>query len=264
MIADPDLSAQARAFTPAPDELKSRVIAITGAGSGLGRAVALAAAAAGARLILIGRNVGNLEAVYNDIVKDGRGSATIAPLDLERALARDYDQLAEAVSGAFGRLDGLLHSAALLGALSPIEHYDVPTWTRVMHVNVTAAFALTQVLLPQLRQSTDASVIFTSSAVGRRGMAYWGAYAASKFALEGLSQTLADEFGGSALRVNALNPGRARTKLRRAAYPSENLDALPEPAALVNPYLWLLGPASRGVSGRSLDCQADYPLLAPG
>lgn len=264
LIPDPDPGAQARAFQPAADELKSRVIAITGAGSGLGRAVALAAATHGARLILIGRNVRNLEAVYNEIGKQGRGSATIAPLDLERALARDYDQLADAVGSAFGRLDGLLHNAAMLGALSPIEHYDVPTWTRVMHVNVTAAFALTQVLLPQLRRSEDASVIFTSSAVGRVGKAYWGAYAASKFAVEGISQTLADELSGSAIRVNALNPGRTRTRLRRAAYPSEDLETLPEPATLVRPYLWLLGPASRGVTGRSVDCQPEYPLLTPG
>ncbi len=264
MTPDLHLSAQARAYQPAADELQQRVIAITGAGSGLGRAVALAAAAHGARLILIGRNVRNLEAVYNEIEKQGRGTATIAPLDLERALARDYDQLADAIGAGFARLDGLLHNAAMLGALAPIEHYDVPTWTRVMHVNVTAAFALTQVLLAPLRRSPDASVIFTSSAVGRTGVAYWGAYAASKFAIEGLSQTLADELSGSAVRVNALNPGRARTKLRRAAYPSEDLQQVPEPATLVNPYLWLLGPASRGITGRSLDCQPAYPVLPAG
>src|SRR6185312_9201561 len=97
-------------------------------------------------------------------------------------LAKDYDQLADAVMAKYGRLDGLLHNASLLGTLSPIEHYDVPTWYKVMHVNVTAAFALTQVLLPALKKSTDASVIFTSSGVGRRARAYWGAYSVSKSA----------------------------------------------------------------------------------
>jgi NAD(P)-dependent dehydrogenase (short-subunit alcohol dehydrogenase family) len=136
----------------------------------------------------------------------------MAPLDLEQAVAQDYDRIADAVMQRYGRLDGLVHCAALLGTLTPVEQYDVPTWCRVMHVNLTAAFALTQVLLPALRKSADAAVIFTSSGVGRRGKAYWGAYAASKFALEGLSQVLADELeGNSRIRVNTVNPGRART-----------------------------------------------------
>ena len=143
----------------------------------------------------------------------GAPEAAIALLDLEQAIARDYDQVADALLERYGRLDGLLHNAGILGTLAPIEHYDVPTWCRVMHVNVTAAFALTQVLMPALTQSADASVVFTSSAVGRQGRAYWGAYAVSKFALEGLSQVLAQELEGiSHVRVNTLNPGRTRTR----------------------------------------------------
>jgi NAD(P)-dependent dehydrogenase (short-subunit alcohol dehydrogenase family) len=260
-----DVSERARRFIPAATELQGRVIAITGAGTGIGRAVARAAAAHGAQVILIGRNVRQLEQVHAEIGQQQPGSVQIAPLDLERALARDYDQLAEAVQSAYGRLDGLLHNAAMLGALAPIEHYDVPTWYRVMHVNVTAAFALTQVLLPALRQSADASIIFTSSTAGRRGYAFWGAYAVSKFAIEGLSQVLAEELRDSTLvRVNVLNPGRCRTRLRRQAYPSEDLATLPEPESLVNPYLWLLGPASRGFSGLSLDAQESYLPAPPG
>jgi len=132
----------------------------------------------------------------------------------------------------------------------------VPTWCRVLHVNVTAAFALTQVLLPALKKSADASVVFTASAVGRQGRAYWGAYAVSKFAVEGLSQVLSAELEGiSRVRVNALNPGRTRTAMRRQAYPAEDIETLPLPQALTGPYLALLGPASRGVSGRSFDAQ---------
>jgi NAD(P)-dependent dehydrogenase (short-subunit alcohol dehydrogenase family) len=156
----------------------------------------------------------------------------------------------------YGRLDGLLHNAAMLGTLSPIEHYDVPTWCRVLHVNVTAAFALTQVLLPALKRSRDCSILFTSSSVGRRGRAYWGAYAVSKFAVEGLSQVLADELEGDGIvRVNAVNPGPVRTRMRREAYPSENLERLPPPDALTGVYVALLGPGSAGVTGRSFDCQ---------
>ncbi|MGH8267462.1 MAG: YciK family oxidoreductase [Steroidobacteraceae bacterium] len=240
----------------APMELAGRVIAITGASGGLGRAVALACAAHQATVILIGRNPARLEAVHAEIAASAAPEASIAVLDLERALARDYDAVADALLERYGRLDGLLHNAGLLGTLTPIEHYDVPTWCRVLQVNLTAAFALTQVLLPALKKSADASVVFTASSVGRRGRAYWGAYAVSKFALEGLSQVLAEELEGiSAVRVNTLNPGRARTAMRRQAYPAEDLDGVPPPAALTGPYLALLGPASRGVTGRAFDAQ---------
>jgi NAD(P)-dependent dehydrogenase (short-subunit alcohol dehydrogenase family) len=250
-----------RRYLAPPGLLAGRVIAVTGAGDGIGRAVALAAAECGAQLVLIGRTVTRLEAVHARIAASGATEASIAPLDLERALAADYDGLAAALVTRYGRLDGLVHCAAQVGALAPIEHYDMLNWCRVIHVNLTAAFALTQVLLPALRASSDASVIFSSSSVGRHGRAHWGAYAVSKFGIEGLAQVLADELdGGSAVRVNALNPGPARTRLRRQAFPAENTASVPEPAALVQPYLWLLGPESRGVSGRSLDCQ---PLGSP-
>jgi NAD(P)-dependent dehydrogenase (short-subunit alcohol dehydrogenase family) len=245
-----------RTHVARPDELAGRVIAITGASSGIGRAVALACAKFGATVILIGRNARKLETVHGEIEAAGGPEPTIAVLDLEKALASDYDQLASAVSERFGRLDGLLHNAGLLGTLSPIEHYDVPTWCRVMHVNVTAAFALTQVLIPALKQSQDASVLFTSSSVGRRGRAYWGAYAVSKFATEGFMQILASEVENiTSIRVNSLNPGRARTMMRRQAYPAEDINTLPLPETLTGPYIALLGPASRGITGETFDAQ---------
>ncbi|MGH8284682.1 MAG: YciK family oxidoreductase [Steroidobacteraceae bacterium] len=245
-----------RRYSARPNELQGRVIAITGPGEGIGRAVALACGQHGATVVLIGRTVRKLEAVHAEMISAGSPEATIAPLDLEKAVAADYDRIAAAVLERYGRLDGLLHNAAVLGTLSPIEHYDVPTWCHVLHVNVTAAFALTQVLLPALKRSEDASVLFTSSSVGRRGRAYWGAYAVSKFAVEGLSQVLADELEGHGrVRVNAVNPGRARTRMRRQAYPSENLDSSKPPEALTSTYVALLGPGSRGVTGRSFDCQ---------
>jgi NAD(P)-dependent dehydrogenase (short-subunit alcohol dehydrogenase family) len=245
-----------RGFAAGADELAGRVIAITGASGGIGGAVALACAQHAAEVVLIGRDAKKLDAVHAQIAAAGGREASIAVLDLEKALARDYDQLADALLVRYGRLDGLLHNAGLLGTLTPIEHYDVPTWCRVLHVNLTAAFALTQVLLPALKKSADASIVFTASAVGRAGRAYWGAYAVSKFAIEGLSQVLSAELEGiSHVRVNTLNPGRARTAMRRQAYPAEDLETLPLPAALTAPYLALLGPASRGVTGQAFDAQ---------
>jgi NAD(P)-dependent dehydrogenase (short-subunit alcohol dehydrogenase family) len=249
-MKDPRLTA------PRPGELHGRVIAVSGAGDGIGRAVALAAARHGAQVILIGRTVKKLQAVHRDIVAACGEVATIALLDLEKALAGDYDTLAAAIHERYGRLDGLVHCAGILGTLTPIEQYDVPTWCKVMHVNVTAAFALTQVLLPLLRRSPDASVIFTSSGVGRQGRAYWGAYAVSKFAVEGLSQVLAAEMQGtSPVRVNVLNPGATRTLMRRQAFPSENADALATPDQIAPAYIALLGPSGAQFNGQSLDCQ---------
>jgi NAD(P)-dependent dehydrogenase (short-subunit alcohol dehydrogenase family) len=247
----------AQRFEPRADALHGRVIAITGAGDGIGRALALQAAAHGARLVLIGRTVAKLEQVHRRIAELNLPEASIAPLDLERAVARDYDGLADALQERYGRLDGLVHNAGILGMLAPIEHYDVPTWCRVLHVNLTAAFALTQVLLPALRASADASIVFTSSGAGRVAKAYWGAYAVSKFGIEALSQALADELqAGGTIRVNALNPGPVRTRLRAQAYPAEDASALAKPEEVLAPYLWLLSADSRGVTGQSLNCQA--------
>ena len=247
--------ARARTFVAAPDSLGGRTILVTGAGSGIGQAVALAAAAAGAQLILSGRHIKRLEAVFAAVVKAGYAEPSIAPLDLEKALAPQYDELAGAVLKRYGKLDGLVHCAGLLGTIAPLAHYDVPTFYKVMHVNVTAAFALTQVLLPALEQSPDASIIFSSSSVGRRGKAYWSGYAAAKFALEGLTQSLGDEMSNTRVRVNAVNPGRARTAMRRQAFPSEDLTTLPEPGRLAGTYLWLLSAEASGVTGQSLDAQ---------
>jgi NAD(P)-dependent dehydrogenase (short-subunit alcohol dehydrogenase family) len=245
-----------RRHQPAPKELAGRVIMVTGAGGGIGRAVALALAQAGAQVILHGRNVKKLEAVHAEIGRLDAPEASIVPLDLERALAADYESVTTAIERRYGRLDGLLHNAALLGTLTPIDQYDVPTFMRVMHVNVTAAFVLTQYLVPLLRKSEDGAILFTSSGVGRVGRAYWGAYAVSKFAVEGLTQVLANELEGtSRIRVNIIDPGKVRTAMRRQAYPSEAQETLPTPESLTGPYLALLGPASRGVTGQRFSAQ---------
>jgi NAD(P)-dependent dehydrogenase (short-subunit alcohol dehydrogenase family) len=245
-----------RQYTPAPAAFQGRVVMVTGAGSGIGRAVALALAQAGAEVILLGRTVRKLEAVHAEIEKLGAPEASIVPLDLERALAADYEAVATAVEKRYGRLDGLLHNAALLGTLTPIEQYDVPTFMRVMHVNVTAEFVLTRQLLPLLRAAPDAALLFTSSGVGNRGRAYWGAYSISKFAVEGFAQVLAQELEGtSTVRVNVIDPGKVRTLMRRQAYPSEKPETLPTPESLTGPYLALLGPPSRGVTGGRFNAQ---------
>jgi len=248
-------SIEPRQHRAVADELRDRVVLVTGAGDGIGRAVAMALARHGANVILTGRTTRKLSQTYDDILAAGGPQPTIAPLNLEKALANDYDAIAEGIDRQYGRLDGLLHNAAILGQRSPIEHYDVPTWFRVMHVNVTAAFALTQVCIPLLKRSPDASVLFTSSSVGRKGRATWGAYAVSKFGIEGLVQVFAEETRTTPIRVNAINPGFTRTNLRLQAYPAEDRSGLANPEDIVAAYLYLLGPASKGISGQSFDAQ---------
>ena len=229
--------------TPRADVLAGRTILVTGAGDG-------------ATVVLLGRTVVKLEAVYDDIAAAGGPQAAIYPMDLEGATPDDHRQLADNVASQLGRLDGLLHNAGLLGSLTPIEHYDPVEWLRVIQVNLNAPFLLTQSCLPLLKRAPDASIVFTSSGVGRRGRAYWGAYSASKFGIEGLMQILADELEeNSAVRVNSINPGRVRTAMRAAAYPAENPAELLTPADIVVPYLYLMGPDSVGVHGQALDAQ---------
>jgi len=238
---------------PSPGSHAGRVIVVTGAGDGIGQALALALARQGATVGLLGRTPRKLERSYDRIVADGGPTPALLPFNLETAAAPEYDALQEAIEREFGRLDGLAHVAGILGALSPIEHYDVPTWCRVLHVNLTAAFILTRTLLPLLKRSEDASIVFTSSNLSHEGRAYWGAYCASKWGVEGLMQVLAHESEGTRVRVNSVNPGRVRTAMRREAYPAEDPARHPEPAKVVGPFVYLLGPASQGVNGRSFD-----------
>jgi NAD(P)-dependent dehydrogenase (short-subunit alcohol dehydrogenase family) len=240
-----------------PDNvLKDRIILITGATDGIGKALALQAAKLGAQVILHGRNVSKLEKVYDALEAiPAAPRPSIAVLDLASANSESYISLASSVEQEFGRLDGLVLNASILGERYSIEQYDAVLWQRVMHVNVTSAFAMTQVLMPMLQESEDASVIYTSSGVGRTGKAYWGAYAVSKFATEGLSQVLADEHRQGVLRSNCINPGATRTGMRLAAYPAEDRDKLKRPEEILAPYIFLLGPDSKGVTGQSFDAQ---------
>ncbi len=243
----------------APENLlKDKVILVTGAGSGIGRSAALNYAKYGATVILLGRTVGKLEDIYDEIEQAGYPKPAIVPMNLEGAAEKDYDEVATVIENEFGRLDGLLHNAALLGSLTPIEQYEAAVWNQLMQVNVNAPFLLTKAVIPLLRLSEDASVIFTSSSVGRKGRAFWGAYSVSKFANEGLMQVLADELDDEHhnVRVNSINPGATRTNMRASAYPAENPMHNPSPEEIMPVYLYLMGEASRGVTGQTFDAQA--------
>ena len=243
-------------FTPDADLLSGRVVLITGAGSGLGRALAIECERAGASVVLSGRNGAKLERVYDEIEALGRPQPAIATLDLAAATAVDYDQLAKTIGSEFGKLDGVVHCAGLLGDRTPLEQYDVPTWCRVLHVNLTAPFILTQVLLPNLRKSADASVIFVSSGVVTNQRPFWGAYAVAKSGLESVRSMWSQELEGEPnIRVNSVNPGRMRTAMRAAAYPAEDPNTVPAPASVSGVFLYLLSAKSRGIHGQYIEAQ---------
>lgn len=243
-------------YSPRPNLLQDRVILITGAGRGIGEAAAKAYAALGAQVLLLGKNEDNLNRVYDAILAAGGLQPVVIPFNLETAQPHQYTELAALIEEGFGRLDGLLLNASILGPRMPLEQITGEQFMQVMHINLNASFMMASALLPLLKLSTDASVIFTSSSVGRKGRAYWGAYAVSKFATEGLMQVMADEVEGiSAVRANSVNPGATRTSMRALAYPAENPLDNPTPEEVLPVYLYLMGPDSKGVSGRAFNAR---------
>ena len=238
-------------------DLTGRAILITGATGGLGRPLALSCASRGATVVLHGRVVPKLEALYDEIVVAGHPQPTILPLDLAKATRMDFDNVAGALRSQLGRLDGLVHTAAFLASLGPLEHQDPDAWRTAFDVNVTGAFALTHAALPLLASAPDASVVFTLDARGMEPRAFWGAYAASKSALAALAITMADECENRAnLRINAVVPGPVRSPLRMRTHPGEEMALLPPIDSLVPLYLHLLGAQKKAESGSLIDARA--------
>jgi len=236
------------------DLLKERIILVTGAGNGIGAAVAKSYAQYGATVILLDKVIRNLEQVYDAIESAAGIQPAIYPMNLEGASEKDYLDLAATIEKEFGRLDGLLHNAAMLGALIPIAHFESELWYKILQVNLNAPFLMTRSCLKLLQQSNDASVLFSSDSAGRQGKAYWGAYGISKAASENFMQVLADEMeANTSIRVNSLDPGPVATAFRSLAYPGENPERITRPEDVVAPYLYLMGPDSKGVSGKQFE-----------
>jgi len=237
------------------DTLAGKTILLTGAGDGIGRTAAKTFASCGATVILLGRTVKKLEAVYDEIVAAGGPEPAIVPLDLKGATKTHYQGLNATIVEQFGKLDGLLHNAGVLGVLSPFEHIDHDSWNEIMQINVTAQFMLTQALMPALKRAAQPSIVFTSSGVGRQGRAFWGPYAVSKFATEGLAQVMADEYEGTHVRVNVINPGATRTTMRSKAYPAEDASKLKTAEQLMPTYVYFMADDSIGITNQSVNAQ---------
>lgn len=243
-----------KAYQPNPKLLADRTILVTGAGDGIGRVAAITYAKYGARLILLGRTRQKLDSVHDEIAEETGLGSLIIPVDLAQFDANSAIELKRGLEHEYSHLNGVLHNASILGPKTTIEQYPFDEWMQVFHVNVHSAYLITQALLPLLRKAPDASIVFTSSGVGRRGRANWGAYSLSKFATEGLTQVLADELAEvRTIRVNSLNPGATRSAMRAQAFPSEDPKTLPTPEDHMPLYLYLMGPDSTGKTGEAFD-----------
>lgn len=244
-------------YQPKHDLLNNKTLLVTGAGDGIGREAALTYARYGATVLLAGRTKSKLEQVSQEIEQLTGKPADVFVLDLLTVTHQQCQQLANSIAEKYAYLDGVLHNAGILGAVAPITEQPADLWHDVMQINVNATFMLTQTLLPLLLKAPNASLVFTSSSVGKKGRANWGAYSVSKFATEGLMQILADEYKNSNLRVNCINPGRTRTNMRADAAPTENPMTIKTPADIMPIYLFLMSDDSLRKTGISFDAQPD-------
>jgi len=206
-------------------------------------------------VILLGKTVKKLEAIYDEIIQLGYQEPAIIPLDLKGATKQNYEQMSATIAEQFGNLDGALFNASVLGELTPYTHIHEQIWNDVIQINVTAQHLMAQALIPTLLISDKASLIFTTSGVGSKGRAFWGAYSVSKFATEGLMQVIADEYEDSNLRVNAINPGAIATPMRTKAYPAEDQNTLPTADQIMPLYVYLMSDDSAEITGQVLKAQ---------
>ena len=207
--------------TRAPRALDQRVVLVSGAHGGLGSAAAAACARAGATVVLLGRKLPKLNRVYDAVAQAG-AEPLLYPLDLEGATPDDYAELADRLHAELGHLDGVLHCAVEFKGLTPLEHTDPAAFARVVHVNLTAPWWLSQACLPLLRQAQDAALVFALDDLERVGQPYWGAYGIAQHGLAAMVGMLHAELASSSIRVSALQPGPMRTGLRSRAYADDN------------------------------------------
>jgi len=233
-------------------ELKGKVILVTGANRGFGLAMTMDLSKAGATVIMLGRDLGALEYAYDTVIDKGFQEPILYPLDIEGATPENYQSLQNEIFNQFQKLDGLVHNAAIIGTMMPVDQYDIKLWYSTLQINLNGPFMMTQFLIPLLNKSDDARILFLSAEQGREAKAYWGAYGVSKFAVEGFAKTLSEELEKTNIRVNTLDPGVMRTEMRRAAYPAEDTTKNPLPESKSPAIVYLMLPVSSKYNGKQL------------
>lgn len=233
-------------YQPSNNCLQDRVILITGASRGIGKAVALECAKLGATVLLLAKSLDRLENVYDEIMALKLAQPAILNTDLEIASADDYAKVAEAIHEEYGRLDALLHNAGRVGGLTPLAQTPLDNWSNLISLHIHAPFLLTNACLPLLRNSKDASILFT---VDETNKAFWGAYGVSKAGQLSLLSILADELDGDkTIRVNGIHPGKVRTDLRTHNYPGINPNEFIAAEDITSPFIYYLGEESKGIT----------------
>lgn len=254
-----------RLTLPEPEgkPLADRAILVTGAAGALGRVAARACAAAGGRVILLDKDIAGLETLRDEILTERPGADLgLFPMDLAGAMPEHYQQLAEILKFYTPSLHGILHNAAHLDFLEPLECLPPERWFLSLQVNLNAPYLLTRACFSLLKASGEASVVFTSDSSARQQDAYWGAYGVAKVGLEALARILAQEWESAGiLRANVLVPGPVCTPIRCRAFPGEAEERLTPPQSLAKLYVYLLGPASRGQSGYTYFYQDEWHVL---
>lgn len=230
--------------------LHDLVTLVTGGGRGIGRAVALRFAREGASVVICARTRRELDRVARDIRASG-GTVLAHAADLSRPAS--VRRLVRVATRRFGRIDILINNAGILGPRIPLAEYKLRDWSRVLAVNLTGTFLVTHAVLPGMMRRRSGCIVSLSSSVGRKGRADWGAYAVSKFGVEGLSQALAQELEPYGIRVLTYNPGGTRTRMRAEAYPSEDRSRLRDPDDVADDLLCLVTRTSLSQSGKAFD-----------
>jgi len=259
-VTDSDIPEPLAAYQAPADLLADRHILITGAGDGIGRAVALACGRLGATVLALDRKRRRLETLYDDIVAAKGPEPILVPHDLEQSDPAAYEQIAAGIQHDVGHLDGIAHIAGVLPGFSAMHRLKLEDWATIMQVNLHAPYLLTRACLPLLGAADAATVVFTSAAAGRRGRAYWGAYAVAYGGVERMSEVWADELEvNSRIRFNTLDPGAVATDMHSRNFPGQNSDEVASPESVVPAYLFLLGPDSGTLSARAFSAQDPGP-----
>lgn len=233
--------------------LSGKVALVTGGSKGLGKAVSLAYAREGATVVACSRNPANLRDVERELSAI-TSSYLLLPADVGKP--DQVRKLVEDSLARFKRIDILVNNASVLGPRVEVVNYPEDEWRTIVEVNLFGAYLVSKRVSQVMMGQRSGSIINVTSSVGRRGRARWGAYAAAKFGLEGLTQVLADELKLYNVRVNSVNPGALATEMRRAAYPDEDQSKLKKPEETMDVYLYLASDESTGKTGGAYDAQS--------
>lgn len=248
----PDL----KSYAPKKDFLSNKLIIITGATDGIGKALAYSCAKFGAQLLLLGKNDNGLKLLHDDLSKLSKVCHQTYSIDFSLAGESDYIKFSEYIVEEYKEIDSLVLNAGYMEAMQGMRNFQLDTWLKTITINQHAPFMLAKCCIPLLERSNDPSIVFSTHECSK---AYWGAYGTAKSAQVGMMKILANELDGDKpIRVNGVDPAPVRTKLRLTSFPGINPEKFAAPDKVIAPYLYFIGPDSKGVTGMNYKLNPDY------